>query len=94
MATREQAEEYFKNGQTRELSVDELERISGGAGGSNLMGYTCECCGNFGVYEKTCESYLVGDIVVWHMIFECPVCNGYTFKTFPPKDENGNYIPY
>ena len=94
MATKEQAEQFFMSQENRELTIDELEKISGGAGGRRVMGYSCDCCGHFGVYERTCESTKVGEVVVWHIIYECPACDGYTIKTFPPKDENGNYIPY
>ena len=55
----------------------ELDEVSGGTRGG-LYGVSCRVCGHFGLREYSCKN--AGG--VWQIVFQCPVCDGYTFESY------------
>ena len=62
-----------------QLKALELEKVSGGGDIKEweIYGVTCDQCGAFGLWEYDCSC--VGR--TWTVVYKCPSCGGYTFKT-------------
>ena len=81
-----------------ELEARELGGASGGRAGAKagtkavkragdirpweIYGVTCNMCGHFGLWEYDCSC--VGR--TWTVVYKCPSCGGFTFKTLTVPD--------